>query len=290
MLEPAACAAHCRDMAAPAGSDLYYATLQLKTPRQEAVLALHALAGEIRRIPRTIADPGVARLKLAWWTDELDKLFRSGEAQHPASVVLHTAQAAPRLQPGVLHEWLQVADEEISRKTHADMQALMAACRRHEGGLWRLTAMLCGHTGEETLDAVETLGTALGLHRVLRDLRAEAGIGLLRLPLSELRRFGLADDLLRAAHEPLAELMALLAGHVRETVLNGIVALPPPDRLAQVPALIMTELCVHTLHEEQMDGFHLRERRIGLTPLRKWWIAFKVRRRERRRARHLDNR
>lgn len=285
MLTPAVCAAQCRDAAAPAGSDLYYATLHLDSPRRESVFALHALAAEIRRIPRTVADPGVARLKLAWWGDELGRLFRGGETQHPAGVVLQTAQAVPRLQPAVLQEWLQLADEEISRQTYPDIKALMAACRRHEGGVWRLTAILCGHTDECTLTAVETLGTALGLHRVLRDLRAELEAGLLRLPLSELHRFGLpGDDLLRAPHEPLADLSALLAGHIREAMLSGICSLPHDDRRAQVPALIMTELCVRTLHEEQMDGFHLRERRIGLTPLRKWWVAFKVRRRERRLA------
>ncbi len=289
MLDPAACAAHCRETAAPAGSDLYYATLHLTTPRREAVLALHALAEEIRRIPRTVADPGVARLKLAWWSDEIGRLFHGGDPQHPACVVLQAAQAARRLQPGALKEWLAVADEEISRKAPADIGALLTDCRRHEGGLWRLTAALCGHTDEGTPHAVELLSTALGLHRVLRDLRLDADIGLLRLPLSELRRFGLGDDPLHAAHEPFAELAALLAGHVREAVLNGVAALPPHDRPAQLPALIMTELCVRTLHEEQMDGFHLRERRIGLMPLRKLWIAFKVRRRERRHARRKNH-
>jgi len=287
MLEPAACAIHCCDTAAPAGSDLYYATLHLKPPRREAVLALHALAEEIRRIPRTVADPGVARLKLSWWSEEISRLFHGGELQHPTSVVLQATQAPPRLQPAVLHDWLQLADEEVSRKIYTDIHALMAACRRHEGCLWRLTALLCDQADEDTLNAVETLGTALGLHRVLRDLRVEMETGLLRLPLSELQRFGIGDDPLHAPHEPLAELAALLAGHIREAVLQGIVVLSQSDRLAQVPALIMTELCVRTLHEEQMDGFHLRERRIGLTPLRKWWIAMQVRRRERRRVRHL---
>jgi phytoene synthase len=288
MLTPTASVAQCRDMAAPAGSDLYYATLHLDSPRKESVFALHALAEEIRRIPRMVVDPGVARLKLAWWAEELDKLFRGDEMQHPAGVVLQTAKAVLRLQPAVLQEWLRLADEEINRQTYPDMAALMAACRRHEGGMWRLTAALCGHTVEGTLAAVETLGTALGLHRALRDLRTDLEAGLLRLPLSELQRFELpGGDLLHAAHEPLADLAALLAGHIRETVLHGIVALPQPDRFAQVPVLVMTELCVRTLHEEQMDGFHLRERRVGLTPLRKWWIAFKVRRRERHIARHL---
>jgi 15-cis-phytoene synthase len=291
MLKPDVCTVQCREAVAPAGSDLYYATLHLESPRRESVHALHALAEEIRRIPRTVVDPGVARVKLAWWADELGRLFRGGgEAQHPASVVLQSARAVARLQPAVLQEWLRLADEEINRQIYPDIEALMAACRQHEGGMWRLTAALCGHTDEGTLTAVETLGTALGLHRALRDLRAELEVGLSRLPRTELRRFGLSgDDLLHAAHEPLMELAALLAGHIRETVLHGIVALPQPDRLAQMPALIMTELCVRTLHEEQMDGFRLRERRIGLTPLRKWWVSFKVRRRERRRARHSKN-
>jgi phytoene synthase len=52
--------------------------------------------------------------------------------------------------------------------------------------------------------------------------------------------------------------------------------LPPQDRRAQRPGLIMAAIYRALLGEIERDGFRVLDRRISLTPLRKFWIAWKT--------------
>ena len=58
----------------------------------------------------------------------------------------------------------------------------------------------------------------------------------------------------------------------------------PADRYAQSSLLIRLELAMTLLAEMSGEGYRLLEQRTSLTPLRKLWLAWRLRRRERRLA------
>ena len=58
-----------------------------------------------------------------------------------------------------------------------------------------------------------------------------------------------------------------------ESALN---ALPAEDRRAQRPGLIMAAIYRALLEEIELDGFRVLEHRTSLTPLRKFWLAWKT--------------
>ena len=58
-----------------------------------------------------------------------------------------------------------------------------------------------------------------------------------------------------------------------ETAFN---ALPAEDRRAQRPGLIMAAIYRTLLEEIELDGFRVLEHRTSLTPLRKFWLAWKT--------------
>ena len=53
-------------------------------------------------------------------------------------------------------------------------------------------------------------------------------------------------------------------------------ALPPADRRAQRPGLIMAAIYRTLLDEIQRDGFRVLTQRTSLTPLRKFWLAWRT--------------
>ena len=53
-------------------------------------------------------------------------------------------------------------------------------------------------------------------------------------------------------------------------------ALPPGDRRTQRPGLIMAAIYRTLLDEIQREGFQVLTRRTSLTPLRKFWIAWRT--------------
>lgn len=281
-----------RHAAAPAGSDLYYATLLSPPPLRDTIRALHAFAQEIRNIPRTVTDPGVARIKLAWWREEISRLQRSAPA-HPITVTLAASPLPARDDTNVvrdLNDMIDLRETELTLPVRDDYRQVIDACRRSHGRLWQLCAAAAGGD-DPTVQAAETLGCAFGIHEILHDLHIDLHAGLCRLPASELDRHGVRRESLPVLPAETVRAMAThAAGQIRQLVLEGIAALPPPQRPSQLALLTMTELMVRQLDEEQADGFRYLERQVVLTPLRKLWIAVRTRRREHRLARRHGTR
>ena len=62
---------------------------------------------------------------------------------------------------------------------------------------------------------------------------------------------------------------------------EALALLPPEERRAQRPGLMMAAIYRTLLTEIEAGGFQVLHQRVGLTPLRKLWIAWKTNWRER---------
>ena len=79
-----------------------------------------------------------------------------------------------------------------------------------------------------------------------------------------------------------ARLRDVLAEHCQRIgadLTHGLARVPAVDRRAQQSVLILAEILLATLAEIRRDGYRILHHRIGLTPLRKLWIAWRTRRR-----------
>ena len=70
--------------------------------------------------------------------------------------------------------------------------------------------------------------------------------------------------------------MAFEAARAREHYEKAMQALPAADRKPQRPGLIMAAIYRALLEEIERDGFRVLTQRTSLTPLRKFWIAWKT--------------
>jgi len=71
-------------------------------------------------------------------------------------------------------------------------------------------------------------------------------------------------------------LMSFQAARAREYYEKAMQALPAEDRKPQRPGLIMAAIYRTLLDEIERDGFGVLNQRTSLTPLRKFWIAWKT--------------
>ena len=86
-----------------------------------------------------------------------------------------------------------------------------------------------------------------------------------------------AADILQARESAaFRELMAFEARRARSFYESAMQALPAADRRAQRPGLIMAAIYRTLLAEIERDGFHVLASRTSLTPLRKFWIAWRT--------------
>lgn len=268
---------YCQHKAAQSGSSFYYSFLFLPQERRRAITALYAFCREVDDIVDECTDSSVARAKLAWWRQELARLY-AGEPQHPVARALQPAV----LPFGIKHEYLtEIIDGmemDLSQNRYLDFIALEQYCHRVAGVVGLLAASIFGYRDERTLAYAHTLGLAFQLTNIIRDVGEDSRKGRIYLPLSELRQFEVtAADILHARQtENFTRLMAFQIERAERYYVAAFEQLPEVDRKAQRPGLIMAAIYRMLLREIKADGCKVLTQRTALTPVRKLWIAWKT--------------
>ena len=268
---------YCQQKAAQSGSSFYYSFLFLPPDRRRAITALYAFCREVDDVVDEVADAGVARAKLAWWRTEIANLF-SGQPQHPVTRALAPFAVAFRIDAQRLNEIVDGMEMDLTHHRYGDFAALRLYCHRVAGVVGQLSASIFGYRDPSTLEYAESLGIAFQLTNIIRDVGEDARRGRVYLPVDELASHGLApeDVLARRGGDAFRRLMAFQADRAESYYEAAFAKLPPEDRRDQRAGLIMAAIYRTLLREIRRDSFDVLERRVALTPLRKFWIAWKT--------------
>jgi phytoene synthase len=268
---------YCQQKAAGSGSSFYYSFLFLPRERRRAITALYAFCREVDDVVDECNDASLARAKLDWWRGEIAKLF-AGEPQHPVMRAL-----APGLQPyGItavrLNEIIDGMQMDLDQTRYLDFAGLERYCYHAAGVVGILSAGIFGYRDARTLEYAKNLGLAFQLTNIIRDVGEDARKNRIYLPMDEMREFGVtaADVLSARSSEAFVRLMQFQAHRANTFYAKAFGALPAADRRAQRPGLIMAAIYRALLAEIESDGFEVLARRTSLTPLRKFWLAWKT--------------
>jgi phytoene synthase len=142
----------------------------------------------------------------------------------------------------------------------------------------QLAAGIFGHARPETLEYAEALGMAFQLTNIIRDVGEDARRNRIYLPADERARYSVDDEqiLARRTSPAFVQLMEFQAARAESWYDKAFALLPGGDRRAQRPGLIMAAIYRAVLAEIRRDGYAVLDRRTSLTPLRKFWLAWKT--------------
>jgi phytoene synthase len=268
---------YCQQKAASSGSSFYYSFLFVPVERRRAITALYAFCREVDDVVDEAMDPQVAAAKLAWWRAEVANLF-AARPQHPVTRALEPHRDKFGLSAARLHEIIDGMQMDLQQSRYLDWVGLEAYCYRVASVVGLLAAGIFGYRDARTLDYAKNLGIAFQLTNIIRDVGEDARKNRVYLPVEDLQRFGVpAADILQAREtSAFRELMKFEADRARRFYDSAISALPAADRRAQRPGLIMAAIYRTLLDEIQRDGFRVLTRRTSLTPLRKFWLAWRT--------------
>ena len=268
---------YCQKKAAASGSSFYYSFLFLPPPRRRAITALYAYCREIDDVVDEVSDPGVARAKLGWWAEEVERIY-AGTPQHPVGRALAGVTSEYSLERGLMLEIIEGMRMDLEYNRYPDFATLEVYCHRVAGAVGLLSARIFGYAEARTLDYARTLGLAFQLTNIVRDVGEDVRRNRIYIPLDELARFELtADDLiLLKEDERFSRLMAFQIERARQHYDHALSLLPAADRRAQRPGLVMAAIYRTLLDEIAASGGKVLTQRIALTPLRKLWIAWRT--------------
>ncbi len=113
---------------------------------------------------------------------------------------------------------------------------------------------------------------------MIREVGADARRNRIYLPIDELKTFDVpAADILQARHsDNFVKLMEFQAARAKDLYRKAFATLPPEDRRSQRAGLILAAIRRATLAEVERDGFQVLTHRTSITPLRKFWLAWKT--------------
>jgi phytoene synthase len=268
---------YCQQKAAASGSSFYYSFLFLPPERRRAITALYAFCREVDDVVDETNELQVAAAKLAWWRAEIDGLY-ARKPQHPVTKALAPFIEKYSLPKEQLGEIIDGMEMDLTQTRYLDWPGLERYCYRVAGVVGLLAARIFGCSDPRTLEYARDLGIAFQLTNIIRDVGEDARKNRIYLPMDELKRFEVpAADILNGRQTPqFTALMQFQDQRARGYYERAFAALPASDRRAQRPGLIMAAIYKTLLDEIRRDGFHVLTQRISLTPLRKFWIAWRT--------------
>ena len=260
----------CSAMARREARNFYWGFVALPRPQRTAIHALYDLARQLDDAVDGVVDTGAARAALAVHRRRIDSLY-DGVGADPVADVLVAAvrrHAIPRTELQALVDGVERDLEAERYRTWVD---LAGYCRLVASSVGRLCVRVFGYTDSQALDRADELGLALQLTNILRDVREDAALGRIYLPLEDLAESGVdPDDLLRGRPgRGWADLVALQVDRARALYASGLAVTEYIPRRAAICVRTMAGIYAAILSEVERAPRRVLEERVSLPPSRK---------------------
>lgn len=267
--------AHCRQIARRSGSSFLLPFRLLEAPRREALTALYAFCRVVDDVVDEAEHAPTAREQLQEWRAEIDRVYGGT----PATLVgAALAQVCPRYALPQQH-FLEILDgmamDLPPPRRFADREALENYCYHVASAVGLLAARIFGSVNDAVLRYARLLGIALQRINILRDVGEDWQRGRLYLPQDAMAAHGVTEaDLTAPAPSPaLRALLQSEAARARSLYDEALAALPPENRAAQRPGLMMGALYRTLLDKIAAQDFAVLHQRVRLSVPQKLAVA-----------------
>jgi phytoene synthase len=153
----------------------------------------------------------------------------------PVMQVLARAVRRHRIPASELEELVSGVEMDLHQNRYPTWEELSGYCQLVAGVVGRMCVRIFGFDGDDALERADSLGAALQLINILRDVREDASLGRVYLPQDELARFGVSEASLLAgrpdgAWTSLVEFEAARARRLYATGIQVCDHIPGPAR------------------------------------------------------------
>jgi phytoene synthase len=153
---------------------------------------------------------------------------------------------------------------DLDHARYPTFAALEQYCRRVASAVGLICVEIFGYRNPGARDYAVSLGIALQLTNIIRDVAADLRMGRIYLPAEDLERFRVTDaDLAAGVVTPqVAALLRFECDRARDYYRRAAAALPPEDSRSLVAAEIMGAIYFEILRRIERAGYDVFTRRI----------------------------
>ena len=253
----------------------------MPSEKRRAITALYAFCREVDDIVDECTEESVARMKLAWWRQEIASVYSAEQGKKPSHPVAKSLVAVIKtinLSASQLIEIIDGMEMDLDCNRYADFSTLQLYCHHVAGVVGQLSAEIFGYQDPKTLEYAHNLGLAFQLTNIIRDVGEDARRNRIYLPEDELAQFGVSsEDILHSREsDNFRQLMEFQIERAENYYTQAFAALPAEDRKNQRPGIIMAAIYRALLEEIKDDACQVMRQRVSLTPIRKLWIGWRT--------------
>jgi 15-cis-phytoene synthase len=263
-------------------SNFYYAFLTLPRPRRQALYAVYAFCRTVDDIAdlgqeRGI-DPAALRGQLDGWREEIARCYApDGRPRHP---IAQRLAVAVRTYPIPREALLAIVDGvamDLEGAVFETEDDLYPYCYRVASAVGLAAIEIFGYTDAGARDYARSLGIALQLTNIIRDVGGDARAGRVYVPREDLARFGVTPEDLRTGRytDGFAFLMAHQAARARRFYRQARQAFPRRDVRSLIAAEIMGQIYWALLGRIEAGRFRVLDERVTVPAGRKVAIALR---------------
>ena len=204
-----------------------YGIRLLRKPERRALSAVYALARRIDDIGDGQAAPAEKLSELQAIRKSIDTI--DPQSTDPVLVAVDDASRRYRLPMSCFGEIIDGCEMDVIGTSYETIDDLVGYCRKVAGSVGRLSLAVFGSTDlEGAIPLADSLGVALQLTNILRDVVEDRSFGRVYLPSNDAESVGCAPDLTGPAAD-VARLVALECGRADRWFAEGLQLLPLLD-------------------------------------------------------------
>jgi squalene synthase HpnC len=241
----AAAERYCQRMARREAGNFYWGFIALPRTQRISIYALYDFARQIddatdgpgatdagvwldvssgRHDSERLPADGTARAQLELQRRRLRRALAGDPAGDPVMQVLARAVQRHSIPASELEELVNGVEMDLHQNRYATWEELRGYCQLVAGVVGRMCVRIFGFDSDDALERADSLGAALQLINILRDVREDASLGRVYLPLDDLARFGVSETSLLAGRPDGAwtSLVEFEAARARRLYASGI--------------------------------------------------------------------
>lgn len=242
-------------------SNLALAFILLPREKREAMSALYAFCREVDDIADEVNLPiEDRRAQLQAWREDLRRVFVHGHSpEFPVNRDLRSILPCYPLKQELFEELLNGVEMDLNVKRYPNWEELETYCYRVASVVGLLSIEIFGYTDPACEEYAVSLGKALQLTNILRDVRIDAVRDRIYLPQTELDRFKVNDDeILAFNYSPrYFEAAQSVAEKARSFYRSARQSLPLADRRTMIAAELMGSIYWRLLKKLEQRRFNV---------------------------------
>lgn len=258
-------------------TNFYYSFLVLPPQRRRAIVAVwdfcRAVDDAVDEAP--VSEGPDVETALAFWRREVEACFGVGDPQSTQGRALQPLVGRFSLPRRPFDDLIDGVAMDVTPRRYETFDDLREYCYRVASTVGLISVAIFGTRTPEANPYAESLGLALQLTNILRDVPVDLARDRLYIPMEEMARFGCEEQDLRNGRTtaPVVALLAHQAARARHLYAEARARLPRADARRLVAAEIMGAIYRAILDRIEARNFDVFSEVVRVPRPQRAWIA-----------------